>query len=237
MKRFFFYIFLTFATSISSLSDLNDKQKKTCNRLIPFWEKFIKFPESNYTLLCHIICLFEPSYKEEVESFVKKNGLLSSNQLIAHGIRSLRKEFLMRSKLKESEFTEKSENILPQEFDNVYFLPFDFFCQASLISNSILGDYAPSRVVRYLVNKKNHYVYNGFIKEDFNRQALYENSKILLSEYHCNISQEFFPEIIIKNRVPADKLIFYYPVMQSDFESINRDKLKQADIRKFFDLN
>ena len=124
MKKILISLLLVLSSKIlfgqenqSVFSNMSLKNKQMCNQLIPFWEKFTHMPESKYALLYHVLGLFDPHYSEDMENSVKKHGLLSANQKMNHGLRSVRQEIIYKDD--PSLFN----NALDREFDDVYFVP------------------------------------------------------------------------------------------------------------------
>ncbi len=226
MKKVLFGILFVLITSSYCITDLTIQEKILCNKLIPFWEKFVSMPESKYTLLYHIMCLFDPSYSASTEESIRKNGLFSSNQLIKNGIRSRRKEIVT------SNIAEDYKDFLPNEFNSVYFIPQYFFYERNTSKF-----FAPSRIVRYLVRKNNHDVYNGLVRDQPDAKNMYQKSKIPLTEYIKSNSEEYFPEVIIKDKISASELIFYYPITKDDFRLINQGEQEDEESRKYYKID
>jgi len=149
MKKILISLLLVLSSTIlfgqenqSVFSNMSFKNKQICNQLIPFWEKFTHMPESKYALLYHVLGLFDPHYSEDMENSVKKHGLLSANQKMNHGLRSVRQEIIYKDD--PSLFN----NALDREFDDVYFVPEAFYK-----SDNLEKYFAPSRFIRLLVKK------------------------------------------------------------------------------------
>ena len=211
------------------IPEMSLKQKKTCNQLIPFWEKFTEMPKSKYVLLYHVMNLFDSNYSLKNEENIRNYGLLSANELVLCGFGSKRKELKNAMILLGKDESEE----LPFEFDVIYFVPQEFFYGTKLNEKI-----APSRVVRYLVRSKDYNIYDGLQRREDNVVKNYEATKQPLSIYTYDPTKsmwEYFPETFTYGSIPPDKLIFYYSVTEYDTRLAQEQETAAQNYLKYLD--